>query len=170
MPGKNKYVLDTMVFLSGTGLSAGDELFTVPGVLSELKGERDRARFEYFRDSGMKILEPGGELLNEVRQKSTVTGDSERLSEVDTALIALALELNAVLITDDYSIQNLADEMGVKYRPLSEGGIQKKFQWELKCTGCGRIWEEKHTECPVCGKPVRTKMKHKKELSRSARS
>ncbi|UCH89734.1 MAG: hypothetical protein JSV49_03540 [Thermoplasmata archaeon] len=153
------YVLDTPAFIVGIPCSLTDKLYTVPGVFLELSRKADKERFEYFQNAGLKVQSPASKYLEEIELKAKTTGDSERLSEVDKSLIALALELNAVLITDDYSIQNLAEEFGISYRTVSEKGITEIIHWELKCKGCARIWNEPHQTCPVCGSALKSSRK-----------
>jgi UPF0271 protein len=151
-----KYVLDTMVFITGKSPSLENQLFTVPGVIDELKRSKDKNHFEYLENAGLEVRMPSQQSLLKVDEYAGTTGDKERISEVDKALIALASELEAVLVTDDYSLQNLASEMGIGYQNLGESGIKEIFYWELKCKGCARVFNEKHKECPVCGSGLRT--------------
>ena len=46
------------------------------------------------------------------------TGDFARLSDVDIDVLALALEVEAVLVTDDYRLQNCYKHAGVRWNPL----------------------------------------------------
>lgn len=160
-----KYVLDTMAFMQGLGLSGEMDFYTVPGVENELRGSEDRERFDHFRDIGLVIQEPTQSSLDSIIQRSGVTGDDKRLSDVDISLLALALDLDAVIVTDDYSIQNMADELSIGYMTLTEQGIKKVIIWELRCTGCGRVWDKKYDECPVCGLDIKTKVKRTRDIS-----
>jgi UPF0271 protein len=76
-------------------------------------------------------------------------------------LLALALELKTEgytpqIVTDDYSIQNLAAYLGIVYRPVGMKGIKRVLKWKYKCIGCGRIFDEKIKECPICGSSLRS--------------
>ncbi|UCG68096.1 MAG: DNA-binding protein, partial [Thermoplasmata archaeon] len=70
--------------------------------------------------------------------------------------LSLALELDCVLLTDDYSIQNIAAKLNVKSRGIAQEGIKETIKWRLRCKGCGRYWEKIHDSCPVCGSDLKT--------------
>jgi UPF0271 protein len=76
-------------------------------------------------------------------------------------VLALAVELKAVLMTDDYSIQNLARAMGIEYRAVGMKGIKELVQWKYRCTGCRREWDVNHPDCPVCGSALRSSRSRK---------
>ncbi len=89
------------------------------------------------------------------------TGDSRRLSETDIEVLALALELGYQIVTDDYSIQNLATVLGVPFRGLDQKGIGAVFEWEARCKGCGKRFPAAVKECDICGSETRTARKRK---------
>jgi UPF0271 protein len=94
--------------------------------------------------------------LYKVESQAKITGDIERVSEADLEILSLALELRAILLTDDYSIQNIATKLGVEYKGISQEGIEKTIRWRNRCKGCGRYWEKMHESCPVCGSELKT--------------
>jgi len=86
------------------------------------------------------------------------------LSEVDLQVLALALELKSTglspfIVTDDYSIQNVANKIGVNFTSLMTYGIRFRFNWILYCPACHRKFPSdcKFKSCEVCG----TKLKRK---------
>lgn len=153
------YVLDTVAFISGKSFSMTHRFFTIPEVENELKRSSDKRRFDYFVNAGMEIRTPGRQSLDKIEEYSKKTGDVGRLSGVDKSLLALAMEMDAVLVTDDYSLQNLAAELNIKYQSVGESGIKEVIHWEYKCKGCARIWEKRHKNCPVCGLELKTSRK-----------
>jgi UPF0271 protein len=102
---------------------------------------------------------PKDETARAVRARAAATGDSLRLSPADVDALALALEHGATLITDDYSMQNLAKATGIPYLPMSQRGIVRVWAWERRCRGCHKEWPEGTAECPDCGSEVRTRRK-----------
>ncbi len=154
-----KYVLDTSAILSGKDFSAENELYSSPKILDELQHGRMRRRLDFLIESGLKVQSPSKESENRVRECAEKTGDLARISGADLEILSLALELDAVLLTDDYSIQNLATELGVKYQGITQKGITEVFKWSYRCKGCGRFWEEMHDVCPVCGSELKTARK-----------
>jgi len=76
-------------------------------------------------------------------------------------VLALALDLKAELLTDDYSIQNLARVMGVRYRGVGMKEIKEVVRWKYRCTGCRKEWDENYPDCPICGSPLRSSRSRK---------
>lgn len=154
-----KFVLDTSAILSGKDLSATHELYSSPKILDELKHGRMRRRLNYLIESGLRIMSPSKEIIEMVKKIASETGDIARVTEADIEILSLAKELDAILLTDDYSIQNLATELNIKYQGVAQEGITETIKWSYRCKGCGRYWKELHDSCPVCGSELRTTRK-----------
>ncbi|UCE37016.1 MAG: hypothetical protein JSW00_16215 [Thermoplasmata archaeon] len=155
-----KFVLDTSAILSGKDFSSEYELYSSPGILKEIEHGRMRRRLDYLLESGLKVMSPSKETLKTVRECAQDTGDIARISEADIEILSLAKELDAVLVTDDYSIQNLASKLHVKYQGAAQEGITRIIEWSYRCRGCGRYWEDFHDSCPVCGSELKTTRKN----------
>jgi endoribonuclease Nob1 len=149
-----KRVLDASAFLSG--LQFVGELYTVPSVLAELRRHEFTPTLEAFLATHVRVFSPDPGVVAKIRSASERTGDDPRISPTDRDLLALALELGATLITDDYSIQNVAQSLGIPYEAALAPGIREQWQWSYRCTACGATWPEWHEECPTCGRPLRT--------------
>lgn len=149
-----KRVLDASALL--TGRQFPGDLVTVSGVLRELGRHGMTPQLEAILDTQVRVLSPGAASREHVRAASEATGDAHRLSPTDRELLALALEVEGTLVTDDYSIQNLCRILELPYEPVLTPGIKETWQWSYRCTGCGRTWPEWHEECPTCGSPVKT--------------
>jgi len=151
------FILDSSFFLSGLSPPKGD-LYTVPQVVEEVRSGRKELIFA--ESLGLRILESSYRAIELVKEESKRTGDITRLSETDIQLLALALDLKGVLLTDDYSMQNTAMSMGIAYEALAQKGIRKLETWYYRCAYCGRYLEnskwEKHRECEICGGPMRS--------------
>ena len=89
--------------------------------------------------------------INEVINFAKKTGDYYVLSKTDIDVIALALQLNATIISDDYAIQNVARLMNLKYYGAGIETIKKEIKWKYRCTGCHKIYKNYIEICPVCG-------------------
>jgi UPF0271 protein len=153
------YVLDTSVLYYGKDLPQGFECVITPGVVRELDKEGMSARLELLMATRVRVSSPSDRSLRKVSEESEKTGDSRRLSEADKELLALALDLGYELITDDYSIQNLARAMGIPARGFDQKGITEVFEWQAKCKGCGRLFPADVRVCDVCGTETRTRRK-----------
>jgi len=153
------YVLDTSALFSMQDLPSDARCFTTPGVLRELEKYGDR-RAELWGDM-LAVSEPTAESLRKVREASSRTGDSTRLSPTDIEVLALALELGAQVLSDDYSLQNLAAYLGVPFRPIGLKGIKDVRRWRWRCVGCGRVFEKEMRECPICGSRLKSTLSRK---------
>jgi UPF0271 protein len=153
------YVLDTSVLYYGKDLPQGFECVITPGVVRELDKEGMSARLELLMATRVRVSSPSDRSLRKVSEESEKTGDSRRLSEADKELLALALDLGYELITDDYSIQNLARAMGIPARGFDQKGITEVFVWQAKCKGCGKLFPADVRVCDVCGTETRTRRK-----------
>ena len=112
----------------------------------------------------LRVRTPKNSFLQEVREASKKVGDVRYLSEADLQILALALELKRTglspsIVTDDYSIQNVANQIGVNFTSLMTYGIRFRFNWILYCPACHRKYpsDYKFKSCEVCG----TKLKRK---------
>jgi len=85
------------------------------------------------------------------------TKDVTVISGTDRDLLALALDLEATLYTDDFAIQNVALVLGVKTLSLLQRKA-RRVHWKYRCSGCGR-YAEHDGECPVCGAAIKRKLK-----------
>ena len=153
------FVLDTSVLYYGKDLPPDRELVITPGVVRELTREGMGERLELLMATRIRVSSPSRRSLAKIRQAAEKTGDSRRLSETDIEILALAEELGYELLTDDYSIQNVAQIAGVSARGLDQKGIREVYEWDAKCKGCGKVLPADVKECPVCGSPTKSHRK-----------
>jgi UPF0271 protein len=148
-------VLDTSALMSGRPFDG--ELFTTDDVLRELRRQDAMTpQLQMTLDLKVRVVSPSRESLAAVRAQSEGTGDAHRLSPTDAGLLAVASEMGATIVTDDYSIQNLARVVGIPYEAILEGGITEIIHWRYRCTGCGKYYVAWSDPCPVCGSKLRT--------------
>lgn len=150
-----KAVLDTSFFFYDIPLEG--ELYTTHSVCNELIDIRSKGRFEKFCALGLQIASPREECIWKVADAASKSGDTGVISETDRDLLALALELGAVLYTDDFAIQNVAARLGVKIEPMHQRKA-RKITWRYRCSGCGR-YSDHAGECMVCGSEIKRKLK-----------
>jgi UPF0271 protein len=153
------YVLDTSVLYYGKDLPVGYELIISPGVARELEKEDMGDRLQLLLASRVRVYSPSSRALERVKREGRATGDARRLSETDLEILALALDLGYELLTDDYTIQNLAKVLGVPCRSVDQKGIESTREWEARCTGCGKVFPPNVEECDVCGRPTKIRKK-----------
>ncbi|MBP7410612.1 nucleotide-binding protein [Methanoculleus sp. 10] len=148
-------VLDASVFFSEMPVEEG--AYTTPSVVGELADLHAKCRFEALAAAGLSVREPREEDLARVEAAAVRTGDAGVLSATDRDILALALELSAVLVTDDFAVQNVAHRLGVETRSIRQRPA-RAIRWRYRCSGCGRYWREPG-ECRVCGAPIKRKFK-----------
>ncbi|HJX04840.1 MAG TPA: nucleic acid-binding protein [Thermoplasmata archaeon] len=151
------YVLDTSVLYYGKDLPPEFECVITPGVVSELEREGMAERTELLLATRIRVLSPSQKSMQRVVKESEKTGDSRRLSLTDKELLALALDLGYELISDDYSIQNLARSMGIPFRGMDQKGIREVFEWQARCIGCGKTFPANVRRCDICGSETKTR-------------
>jgi endoribonuclease Nob1 len=164
---KRVFVLDTSAFLAGFDpFSLGEEQVTVPKVEEEiLRNSMIKMRFETAVESGkVKVKTPTQEFSNLAKTSASKVGDSFNLSDADMQLLALALELQSEgytpqIVTDDYSIQNVATQMRIGFLSLTTFGIKRLLEWIRYCPACHREYPAncKTNECQICGTELKRK-------------
>jgi endoribonuclease Nob1 len=167
-------VLDTSAFIAGFDpLAVLEEQYTVPEVGKELiAGSMPWMRFNAaIENRKLTVKTPKISVLQETQEASKKVGDMRYLSEADLQVLALALELKGLglsplIVTDDYSIQNVANKIGVEFTSLMTFGIKFRFKWILYCPACYRKYppDYKSKDCEVCGTELKRKPKKKTRL------
>jgi len=146
--------------------SISEEQYTVPMVREEM-GRRSMpwVRFKTASESGkLKVRAPDKTFVDEVKASATIVGDTFFLSETDRQVLALALELkmrghSPLIVTDDYSIQNVANQIGIEFASLATFGIRFRLKWIRYCPACRRKYpaDYKSKKCEVCGTELKRK-------------
>jgi rRNA maturation endonuclease Nob1 len=64
-----------------------------------------------------------------------------------------------MIATDDYSIQNVANQMGIEFASLATFGIRFRLQWIRYCPACHKKYPAnyKFRKCEVCGTELKRK-------------
>lgn len=152
-------VLDTSAFFAGWGANAGEALIP-PSVERELRRLGEGRRLDYLLSAGLQVSAPSARSLETVTARARESGDLPRLSPADIEVLALALDAGCGIVTDDYTIQNLAAVVGMEFQPASMEGIAEVWEWSARCSGCGaehpvERFVTRNQPCPVCGAAVR---------------
>ncbi len=168
-PFKRIIVLDTSAFVAGFDpFSSTDEQVTVPKVEEEIKrNSMVKMRLETAIESDkIKIKAPTQEAIRNLETSATKAGDIYKLSAADKQLLALAIELKTQgytpqIITDDYSIQNVATQVSIEFRSLATFGIKRLLEWIRYCPACHKQYPAncKFKECQICGTELKRKPK-----------
>lgn len=138
----------------------------VPAVINEFIGElATKIRFNIAMENGkLKVKKPDEALLTKVKTAATTIGDLAFLSRTDLQILALALQLkienkSPLIITDDYSIQNVAKYLGIEYASIATFGIRVPIKWIRYCPACHQKYpaDYKLKFCKVCGRELKRK-------------
>lgn len=154
------YVLDTSLLLGGKDPPRDGSWATTREAAAEVSpGGRDARRFEDWHSLGLQVRGADAAAFARVDATAKAAGTASRLSPADRSLLALALELGATLLTDDYTVLDVARRMGVATQTVNQHGITEALDFRPRCTGCGRWLEAMPSkgDCPVCGSPVKSK-------------
>ena len=172
------FIIDTSAILSGKPINLdNDKMITTSSVYNELEpGGRDYQILQFLMEKGLSINIPRQDSIDKIKTISNKTGDLDRLSEADMDVLALALDINtagdkeAIILTDDYSIQNVAHVLNIKFESISQQGITKRFIWNHRCLGCGKTFKEKLKVCPICGSPTKSIVLDREDIRKRGRN
>ncbi len=159
-----KFVLDTSAVLSRRfNLSEGVFLIS-KGVIDEVAlGKISRSL--QMNLSSLEIYTPSPDSIMAVKAAAKLTGDIKSLSGTDIELIAISLETGAILVTDDFAIENVANQLGLDFAGADLKKITHRIKWGYRCTGCGKRFSNYMETCPVCGHQLKRFAKNYKPLS-----
>lgn len=150
------YVLDANVFIHGSSRELSrlfPEIVTVPAVTAELESRESGRRLDV---EDVTVLEPSDTAIKKV--KDAAQGLGEDLSATDRQVVALALEHDATVVSDDYGVQNVAEALDVNYVGFRKDEISEQITWMYRCSGCGNTFDVEDIgdtrTCPECGGTV----------------
>ncbi|MFW5902615.1 MAG: NOB1 family endonuclease [archaeon] len=124
-------IMDASAVINAYSLQENEEMYTTPSVIEELKNIASKSLAESALAKGkLEVVSPKEEDIKEIKKKAREVGSEDHLSETDIDVLALALEKKGELITDDYTMQNLAAHLNIKYRGVTRGEIRKKKKFK----------------------------------------
>ena len=82
-----------------------------------------------------------------------------RLTDADISILALAKSNDAILVTDDFAVCNLAQILSIKLLNLGTKGIRETRKWVKFCRGCGRGFPPDLSICEICGNKLSIRYK-----------
>jgi UPF0271 protein len=153
-----KVVLDTSAIIYLQDFRKFEEIYTTDSVIREAKDKISAMKTSAIN---IKIIEPSKKSVNEIENVAKKTGDLEKLSRTDIEVLALAKELKATIVSDDYSVQNVAKKIGVEFIPVFNKGIKELFTWKKFCLSCKKYLKNELNECPTCGSKLKRVPKKK---------
>lgn len=152
-------ILDASAFYAGVPFRSPDYCYTTPLVYDEIKHIKNNhdALGILLETDRLKIREPNNQATTVATRAAKDTGDFQQLSKQDISIIALCIEMNGEIISDDFAISNVARNLGLKISPIMTSGIRDVGRWVHYCPGC-RTSHPSGRECPMCGTPLKRKL------------
>jgi UPF0271 protein len=167
-------LLDASAFILGYEASESDLVhYTVPSVRDEVCDDLQRIRLENaIKDGRIRMVSPSSESMARAKSVISELGESTALSRTDTELLALGLQLRKeghepTVVSDDYSVQNVATRLGLGFKGLGTPGIKRVFEWVIYCPGCRKQFQKSQPDgvCPICGTALKRRPGKKIDLN-----
>lgn len=152
-------ILDASAFYAGVPFGSDNDCYTTSLVYEEIKHikKNEDVLGTLMETNRLKIMDPDKESVNAAIASAKQTGDFQQLSKQDISIIALCINFNGLIITDDFAVTNVAKNIGLKTSSIMTTGIQDVGRWVHYCPGC-RINHTSGKECPMCGTPLKRKL------------
>jgi len=152
-------ILDASAFYAGVPFRSSIDYYTTSLAYDEIKHikKNHNALGTLLETNRLKIREPDKESTEAAIKAAKDTGDFPQLSKQDISIIALCIEMNGEIISDDFAISNVAKNLGLKISPIMTQGIKDVGKWVHYCPGC-RTNHTNKKECPICGTPLKRKL------------
>ncbi|MDH3313289.1 MAG: PIN domain-containing protein [Nitrosopumilus sp.] len=152
-------ILDASAFYAGVPFGSADDCYTTSLVYDEIKHIKKNQDVlgTLLETNRLKVREPDKESTMAAVKAARDTGDYQQLSKQDVSIIALCIELNGEIISDDFAISNVVRNLGLKISPIMTQGITDVGKWAHYCPGC-RTNHDSGSECPMCGTPLKRRL------------
>jgi len=152
-------ILDASAFYAGVPFRSSSVYHTTSLVYDEIRHiKKNHGALEILLETNrLKIREPDKESTEAAVKAAKDTGDFPQLTKQDISIIALCIEMNGEIISDDFAISNVVKNLGLKISPIMTQGIKDVGKWIHYCPGC----KTNHTnvkECPICGTLLKRKL------------
>jgi UPF0271 protein len=157
----SRHALDAGAFYAGIPFLSSGSYCTTQAVFDEVKHiKKAHGAIETLLAAGsLEIIDPDKNNVERAKVAAKKTGDYQKLSRADFSIIALALQLQVKLLTDDYAVANVAAALKIPAESSSSKGIRETRKWIAYCSACGRSFGPTAKECPLCGNRLRRKYK-----------
>ena len=151
-------VLDASAFYAGIPFSSNEASYTTSLVYNEIEHiKKDHDAIQILIETKRLIInDPEDKFIIIANNAAKKSGDFPNLSNQDISVIALSLQLQAELVTDDFAISNVAKNLNIKVAPVMTSGIKNVVTWRYYCPGCKTNFS-RVTECPRCGNKLKRK-------------
>jgi len=125
------FILDAAALLNNESFefSDKDEYYTTSSVFSEWKDFRSKALAENALNNGLlKIVDPCSVSTQKTFDKCEESGT--KISDADISIVSLAIEFREkgkkfIVMTDDYSVQNIFKKLKISFQGVAQKEIKK---------------------------------------------
>ena len=131
-------VLDSSAFYAGIPFSSNEPCFITSLIYNEIehiKKDHDAVQI-LIETKRLTISEPEQRFTITVNEAAKKSGDFPNLTQEDISIIALSLQLDAELLTDDFAVSNVAKNLSIKVIPVMTNGINDVITWTYYCPAC----------------------------------
>ena len=152
-------VLDSSAFYAGIPFSSQSTHYVTTLVFDEIKHiKKNHNALQILIDSNrLLVRQPQADFQERVEKCAQKTGDIHSLSKQDISCIALSLELNTELISDDFAVLNVSNKLGINTIPLMTNGIKVVGKWIFYCPACKKDFSDEKN-CLLCGNKLKKKL------------
>jgi UPF0271 protein len=157
----SRYALDASAFYAGIPFLSSGSYCTTQAIFEEVRHiKKSHGAIEALIDSGsLQLIDPSIGSIEKAKAAAKKTGDYQKLSQADFTILALGLQLQITLLTDDYAVANVAAALKIPVESSSSKGIRETRKWIAYCSACGKAFGPTAKECPLCGNKLRRKYK-----------
>jgi len=144
-------VLDASAFYAGVPFRSCVNYHTTSLIFEEIKHIQNKYSIlqTLVKINRIIIMDPKPSYNNKVIQTAKKTGDIDTLSNEDISAIALCLNLHGELITDDFAMINVANNLNINTKSIMTKGIKHGRKCSYYCPGCNSLATQKI--CIICG-------------------
>jgi len=141
---EEEVVVDANVLIHSRGQFSFKKVLMPLSVQEEVISDLSKLKMEKL---DVKVMEPSNSSLQKVKKKSDDINSPT--SSQDEEALALALDKQLTLVTDDKALQNLAFHLGHEFESFNTERVEEKRIWKIVCGNCGA--EVSSLPCPRCG-------------------
>ena len=151
--------MDATAFYAGIPFSSQTTHYVTTLVFDEIKHiKKNHDALQILIDSNrLLVRQPQVDFQERVEKCAQKTGDIHSLSKQDISCIALSLELNTELISDDFAVLNVSNKLGINTIPLMTNGIKVVGKWIFYCPACKKDFSDEKN-CLLCGNKLKKKL------------
>ena len=152
-------VLDASAFYAGVLFGSTEAYVTTPKIYEEISHIREiDGPIQILQETGrLQVVEPSESSWLRAKEAAVRAGDAPALSVGDISVLALAMQTDNVIITDDYAISNTGKFLDMNVQPVMTRGLRKAGTWIYWCPGCGAR-SGPARRCSICDTALRRKL------------